>query len=245
MDEMKEEGMSMEEIRAYAQKKQQEKIAEESVSAPTENVVEEKSINEQKVEEVKVAPTQVVAAEEKKSITDISAQDIKFKLDSSKTMEQQAEDVVGAIATAKAVQDEKTAQELTEKKSEELKAKAETKRIQASTEETNAVVSQQEANRIKNEAVLQTFGINKHLPDWLLKIMVFLFSPLYVLLSFIIGVPCGVVKVLIDDIDNILVTYEKTESQGKRKIKTTVWIVLILAVLALAAFVILKCVKVI
>ena len=63
----------------------------------------------------------------------------------------------------------------TEKKSEELKAKAETKRIQASTEETNAVVSQQEANRIKNEAVLQTFGINKHLPDWLLKIMVFLF----------------------------------------------------------------------
>lgn len=232
MDEHNEEKMSMEEIRVYAKGE----IAKKNDSS-IENKKEDCHQEEEK--------TAIAVAEERKSITDVSAKDIQFKLDGSKTMEQQAEDVVGAMATAKAVQDEHTAQELSAKKSEELKAKAETKRIQAETDETKAVVDRQEANRLKNEAVLQTFGINKHLPDWLLRIMVVLFSPLYILLSFIIGVPCGVVKVLIDDIDNIFVTYENTEAKGKRKIKATVWIILVAATLGLTAFVILKCVKVI
>ena len=211
---MNEELTPMDEIRAYVESKKDEPANEET--------------------------TAVAEVKEGKSITELSANDIKIKLDESKSMEAQAEDVVGAIATAKAVQDENVAKELSDKKAEELIAKAEAKKKAAQTAETKAEVEKQEANRRKNEAVLQTFGINKHLPDWLLNVMVLLFSPIYIVLTIIIGIPCGVVKVLIDDIDNILVTYENAEAQGKRKIKATVWLLLILALIGLGLVITLK-----
>jgi len=215
----------MEEIRAMIKEK----------TAPTEEpVVEEK--NGQAAES-----HAIVAQEDGKAITELSASDIRLKVDKSKSMEEQAEDIVGAMATAKAVQNEETARELTEKKSEELLAKAETKKKQAQTAETKAEVEKQEANRSKNEAVLQTFGINKHLPDWLLGIMVFIFSPIFIVLTIAIGVPCGIIKVFIDDIDNILVRYEAADAKNKPKIKVTVWIFLVLLVLAAATFIVLKC----
>jgi hypothetical protein len=71
--------------------------------------------------------------------------------------------------------------------------------------------------------------------------MVFIFSPVYVVLTVIIGVPCGVVKVLIDNIDNILVRYESAEETNKPKIKVTVWIVLVGLILGITALVLLKC----
>ena len=222
---MSEKPMPMDEIRAYVKEHEQSTAQEETTR-----------------ETAKETPkTQVVALDEtKKAITDLSVSDIKMKIDESKSMEQQAEDIVGAMATAKAVQDEQTAKELTEKKSEELLAKAEAKKKQAQTAETKAEVEKQEANRSKNEAVLQTFGINKHLPDWLLKIMVVLFSPIYIVLTIVIGVPCGVVKVLIDNIDNILVRYENADDKNRPKIKVTVWVLLVLLVLASISLIILK-----
>lgn len=177
---------------------------------------------------------------ERKALSDIDVDDIKFTLDHNKSYEEQAEDVVGAIATATAVQDLKTAQDIADKKAEELKAKANKKLLDAQTQDLNSTVEKQEAERAKYEAVLQTFGITKHLPNWLLKIMVALFSPIYIILTILIGIPCGVVKVLIDNIDNILVRYESAKTTYKPKIKITVWIILIVAVLGGIALTILK-----
>lgn len=178
---------------------------------------------------------------ETKSLAEVNISDIEFKLDKTKSFEQQADDIVGAMAIAKAVSDEQTAQDIADKKAEELKAKASEKLKTAQAKETNAQSDLQEARRKKNEAVLDTFNIKTHLPDWLLKIMVFIFSPFYIALSIIIGIPCGTVKILIDNIDNILVRYEKAESQNKPKIKTTVWIVLIALLLGAIALIVLKC----
>ena len=162
-----------------------------------------------------------------KSITELSAKDITYKVDTEKSFEQQAEDIVGAMATAKAVSDKTTAEDIAEKKSQELKTKAETKLKDAQTQDIKATTEMQEAKRQKYEAVLETFGIKKHLPDYLLQIMVWLFTPIYIVLAIIIGIPCGVIKVLIDNIDNILVRYEKAETTNKPKIKVTIWILLI------------------
>ena len=223
---MSEELKPMDEIRAYMREHEQ---------STAEQVLSEKTAKE------KPETQAVVMVEEtKKAISDLSVADIKIKIDENKSMEEQAEDIVGAMATANAVQDKETARELTEMKSEELLAKAETKKKQEQTEETKAEVAKQEANRTKNEAVLQTFGINKHLPDWLLKIMVVLFSPVYVLLTILIGIPCGFVKVIIDNIDNILVRYETADDKNRPKIKATIWILLILGILAGVAFIVLK-----
>lgn len=218
--EENEKNMPMDEIRAYVEKEKEERKSNENKA----------------VVEVK---------DDRKPITELSAEDIKIKIDDSKSMEAQAEDVVGAMATANAVKDEQTAKALTDKKAEELLAKAEAKKKEAQTAETQAEVKKQEANRSKYEAVLQTFCINKHLPDWLLKIMVFVFSPIFILISIVIGVPCGIVKVLIDNIDNIIVTYENAESKGKRKIKATVVLAIIGIVLVSVALIVLKATKVI
>lgn len=177
---------------------------------------------------------------ERKALSDIDVDDIKLTLNHNKSYEEQAEDVVGAIATATAVQDLKTAQDIADKKAEELKVKANKKLLDAQTQDLNSTVEKQEAERAKYEAVLQTFGITKHLPNWLLKIMVALFSPIYIVLNILIGIPCGIVKVLIDNIDNILVRYETAKTSYKPKIKVTVWVILVLAVLGGIALVVLK-----
>lgn len=176
-----------------------------------------------------------------KELGKVNINDICFTVDKSKSFEQQAEDIVAAMATAAAINDENTTKDITAKKSEELIAKAQEKEINAETNRIKAETERQEAIRGKNEAVLETFGIKKQLPKWLLQIMVVMFSPIYILLTIIIGVPCGVVKVLIDNIDNILVRYESAEDTNRPKIKIAVWIILTLGVLATATFIILKC----
>lgn len=178
---------------------------------------------------------------EKKSLGAVSVDDIEFTLDKSKDFEKQAEDVVGAMATARAVSDEKVAKELSDKKADELRSKASAKAKQAETADINAETEKQEAERKLYEAVLETFGIKKHLPKWLMRVLVFIFTPIYILLSLLIGVPCGVVKTLIDNVDNIICRYESAAENSKPKIKITIWILLVLVILAAVGLIVLKC----
>lgn len=167
-----------------------------------------------------------------KSIAQVGVDDIQLTLDKTRSMEEQAADIVGAMATARAVQDEGTAQELADQKAAELKAKAKAKVKQAETDETKATTDKEEAQRQRYEAVLQTFGIKTHLPKLLLKIMLLIFSPIYIVLNLVIGIPCGFVKVIIDNIDNILVRYENADEKNKPKIKFTVLFLLIAGAVA-------------
>ena len=182
---------------------------------------------------------------EKKSITDLSANDITVAIDHSKSMEQQAEDIVGAMATARAVEDEQTAKELTENKAEELKAKAKAKEKKAETERVRATTEQQKAQREHYEAVLETFGIFKHLPKWLMVALVFIFSPIYIFLNVLIGIPCGFVKVLIINIDGILTRFEEANETRKPKIRLTVWLILGIVIVGIIGYIVLKVTNVI
>lgn len=173
-----------------------------------------------------------------KSIAQVSVDDIQLTLDKTRSMEQQAEDIVGAMATARAVQDEDTAQSLADKKAAELKARAKAKVKQAEAAETQATTDKEEAQRQRYEAVLQTFCIKTHLPKLLMYVMLVIFSPIYIAISIAIGVPCGIVKVIIDNIDNILVRYENADEKNKPKIKFTVLFLLIAGAVAAVGYVV-------
>lgn len=195
----------------------------------------EKRIEEKKLE---------LAIKEKdsfKSIDKISVSDIKMKIDNDKDVEAQAKDVVGALATVSAIQDEGVRKEITDKKAEELVHEAEKKANEAKEQAINAETEVQKAQRNLYEAVLNTFGIYKHLPRGLMKILVWIFSPIYVALSLIIGLPCGFVKVLIDNLDGIVCRYEKTEDGVKPKLKVIFWIIFALAVVASICLTVLAC----
>lgn len=195
----------------------------------------EKRIEEKKLE---------LAIKEKdsfKSIDQISVSDIKMKIDNEKDVEAQAKDVVGALATVSAIQDEGVRKEITDKKAEELVHEAEKKANEAKEQAINAETEVQKAQRNLYEAVLNTFGIYKHLPRGLMKILVWIFSPIYVALSLIIGLPCGFAKVLIDNLDGIVCRYEKTEDGVKPKLKVIFWIIFALAIVTAICLTVLAC----
>ena len=183
--------------------------------------------------------------EKKKSIDKISVADIKIKLDDNKSIESQAEDVVGAMVTASAISDENIKSALTDKKAEELVNKANEKATKAKKVAIDAETELQKAERDLYEAVLNTFGIYKHLPRGLMKTLVWIFSPLYTIISLLIGIPCGFCKILIDNLDGIVCRYDKTGDVVKPKIKTIFWIVFALIIVGSICLTVLACLHII
>ena len=183
--------------------------------------------------------------DKKKSIDKISVSDIKIKLNDQKSIESQAEDVVGAMVTASAINDDKVKEALTNKKAEELVNRAEEKASKAKTQSINAETELQKAERDLYEAVLNTFGIYKHLPRGLMKALVWIFSPLFVVISLLIGIPCGFVKITIDNLDGIICRYDKTGDGVKPKIKVIFWIILGLLVVGAICLTVLACLHII
>lgn len=184
-------------------------------------------------------------AQEQKSLSDLSISDVKFTLDKSKDYEEQATDVAMAMATAKAVDDEETAQGLSTAKKEELLTKAEVKVKTAQKEVIEAETEIQKAERESYEGMLETFGFYRHLPRWLLKAIVISLTPFYYIIGFIIGIPCGFIKILIENIDGIIVKYDKTGDKAKPRIRVTIWILLSLMVVAAVCLTTLGCLHII
>lgn len=183
--------------------------------------------------------------DKKKSIDKISVSDIKIKLDDNKSIESQAEDVVGAMVTANAINDQTVKTALTDRKAEELVNKAKEKASKAQTASINAETELQKAERDLYEAVLNTFGIYKHLPRGLMKTLVWIFSPLFVVISLLIGIPCGFVKIIIDNLDGIICRYDKTGDGVKPKIKIVFWVILGLLVVGAICLTVLACLHII
>lgn len=186
-----------------------------------------------------------VQSETEKSIADISLKDIHFKVDSDKSYEEQAKDVVGAMATAKAVQDQSTIEALAKGKQDELIGEQQSKVEQKKAEFIEAKTDTQKAEYNSNEALFRTFTILSHLPKWLQTIVVPLLTPFYIIGILIINVPCGFVRMLIDAIDGIVCRYEKADERTRPRIKVTVWIILGVAIAAAIALAILGGLKII
>lgn len=160
------------------------------------------------------------------SIDKVGLGDIRLKIDREKSYEEQAQDVLGAMTVAEAVKDEETKKTLVEKKSEELKASAEVKVKKAQTAVAEAETNVQKAAKELNDGILSVYGIDKHLPPFLMKVVMVILSISYVINTIIIRVPMGSVRIFIDTLDGIFVRYEKVEDNIKPRIKIIGWIIL-------------------
>ena len=178
---------------------------------------------------------------EVKPVESIGLSDIKTNIDHTKSVQEQIEDVVDIASSVSALKDENTIEQITEKKKEEILEKADVKVKKAKQEATAAETDLQKAKREKFALLFDTFGVTKHIPEWLLKTLMFIFAPFYVLFVIIIGIPTGFVRFLIDCIDGILIRYDDVDGVRKGKLKATVWVILVLVVLATASLVTLKC----
>lgn len=173
-----------------------------------------------------------VANTTEKSIADVTLKDVHFKLNTDKTYEEQAEDVVGAMATAKAVEDKGTVDALASAKQSELIDKQYTKVKQAKKQSIEAETEIQKAEWDTYKVLFDTFNINSHLPKWLQRIVVSILTPFYLVFVLAIKVPCGFVRMLIDGIDGIICRYERADERTRPRIKVTVWIIFALVVVS-------------
>lgn len=190
----------------------------------------------------------VVKEEDKKQeirLSDLSIDDVKFKLDTDKGYEEQAQDVAMAMATVKAVQDENTAEMLSGAKKTEMISSATEKVKKAQKNVIEAETEIQKAERESYEGILETFGFFRHLPRWLTKVIVYALTPFFILLGFLIGIPCGFIKILIDNIDGIICKYEKTGEHSKPRIKVVIWVLLALAIVGAICLTVLACLHII
>lgn len=178
---------------------------------------------------------------EKKSIDEVTLSDVKISLDGNKSVTDQAEDVVGAMAISAAINSDPVKTGLRDKKAEELINKAETKATNAKEQAIKAETELQKAERDLYESVLTTFGIHKHLPRGLMKLMVYILSPIYITLSLLIGVPCGLINIIINNIDGIICRYEQTDNGVKPKIKTVFWVIIALLAVGSICLTVLAC----
>ena len=184
----------------------------------------------EKEQEQKQETAVQVANTTEKSIADVTLKDVHFKLNTDKTYEEQAEDVVGVMATVKAVEDKDTVDALASAKQSELIDKQYTKVKQAKKQSIEAETEIQKAEWDTYKVLFDTFNINSHLPKWLQKIVVSILTPFYLVFVLAIKVPCGFVRMLIDGIDGIICRYERADERTRPRIKVTVWIIFGIAV---------------
>lgn len=77
------------------------------------------------------------------------------------------------------------------------------------------------------------------------KIIVLVLTPFLLGIGFVIGLPCGFIKILMENIESIVCRYESAKDSVRPKVKYTVWILLGLLVVATLCLTALKCFKVI
>lgn len=180
-----------------------------------------------------------------KAITDINLSDVKVKIDTTKSAGEQTKEVIDFAATVSAAQDQDTLKKISDAKKAEIVREAEVKAKEASVKSTHADTEVQKAKREKFEILFETFGVTKHIPDWLLKVLMCIFAPFYILFVIIIGIPTGFIRFLIDCTDGILIRYDNTEEKRRPKIKVTVWVILSLMIVAAICLTTLACMRII
>lgn len=180
-----------------------------------------------------------------KAITDINLSDVKVKIDTTKSAGEQTKEVIDFAATVSAAQDQDTLKKISDAKKAEIVREAEVKAKEASVKSTHADTEVQKAKREKFEILFETFGVTKHIPDWLLKVLMCIFAPCYILFVIIIGIPTGFIRFLIDCTDGILIRYDNTEEKRRPKIKVTVWVILSLMIVAAICLTTLACMRII
>lgn len=175
-----------------------------------------------------------------KSISDITMHDIQVQLDGNKTFEEQAEDVARMGAVVKAVEDEDVRAAMARSKGEQLVERGKTKATEARADRIQAETQEQKNKSDLYQAVLETFGIFKHFPDWLMRMIVVLLTPIYLIFLVVIGIPIGAVHFAIDCLDGLFIRYDKVDKDRKPKVKVIGWVVLALGIVCAITFPLLK-----
>lgn len=159
----------------------------------------EKSIREKAkaVVEAQGKPTE-------QSAVDVFNQKLEFRFDTTKPPEEQAKDIIGVKATAKAIEDEDLTKGVTDRKKAEILNHADAHLKKEEAENKKADTLLQEANYGVYEGVATYAGIKKPLPQKMQNILFAILSAVQTFLLILLGVPISLINILADGVDSVV-----------------------------------------
>lgn len=161
---------------------------------------------------------------------------LNFELDKTKSFNDQAKDIVGAMATAKAIEDEKLVKDVTAAKKDELTSKAEADAKTEKAKNKDAEKKLQESTFGIYEGVASYIGLKRALPEKMLKLLMAFIQPMLGLFIFAIGLPIGIIAIMMDGINVLAEKFAQISENAKRIVKALWWIALITIALLVINF---------
>lgn len=161
--------------------------------------------------------------------TEIKTEDLQFEVDRSKSFNEQAKDIVGAMATKQAIEDKDLQKDITDTKKKELKNNAE-KELKKEQE------SLQEAEYGVYKGIASYAGIKKPLPQKYQKILFFMYMVLLFPFQVTVGSVFCIINYFADCADSF---FEKLSSIAKSA-KVLVLSMLTLSGIALVIYIVIN-----
>lgn len=149
----------------------------------------------------------IVEAQEKpkeQSAVEVFKQQVDFKIDTTKSYEEQAKDLIGVKATEKAIEDEDLTKGVTDRKKAEILNHADAHLKKEEAENKKADTLLQEANYGVYEGVATYAGIKKPLPQKMQNILFAILSAVQTFLLILLGVPISLINILADGVDSVV-----------------------------------------
>jgi hypothetical protein len=131
-------------------------------------------------------------------------QQVEFQLDTTKTYEEQAKDLIGVRATEKAIQDEDLTKGVTDRKKAEILNHADAHLKKEEAENKKAEILLQEANYGVYNGVATYAGIKKPLPQKMQNILFAILSAVQTILLLSFGLPISAINILADGVDSVV-----------------------------------------
>jgi Fe2+ transport system protein B len=141
---------------------------------------------------------------ENNSVSDSAPAQIKFDIDHKKSYSEQAKDIVGLNATAKAISDEHLAKDVTDRKKAEILNYADANLKKEEAENKKADIQLQEANYGVHSGVAAYAGIKKPLPQKMQNVLFAILCAVQTILLILFGIPISIINIIADGVDSVV-----------------------------------------
>lgn len=141
---------------------------------------------------------------ESKAVSETEPAKIKFNIDPTKSYSEQAKDIVGLNATAKAISDENLAKDVTDRKKAEILNYADANLKKEEAENKKADIQLQEANYGVHSGVAAYAGIKKPLPQKMQNVLFAILSAVQTVLLILFGIPVSIINIIADGVDSVV-----------------------------------------
>ena len=151
----------------------------------------------------------------------------KSTTDPNKALKEQVKEYIDAMATQKALSNTALADEITEKKTQELSLSADTQLKMEQAQSKKADVAMQEAQFGIFEGVAKYAGISHPLPVKVQQIVFGFLSVFQAILFILLGTPASFINIVIEEVDSVFSKLNSVAKAVRRIVVSSIIVIII------------------